>query len=149
MWNWVADHTTEDFAGGSSIAAKGGALVEATKGTWLHALGSEHYWLYQLNLRGARNVFVSLLQSETNYEQGDHAESVAPAPWQADVQGWGDPDYSWCDGGDTRCRMGFSNYIQVRINYFNLHGREAMSVPYYFTSLTPYLVLGLMGAVVS
>lgn len=112
VWNWVADHITEGFSGGSSIAAKGGTLVEATAGTWLHALGTEHYWLYQLNLRQARNVLVSLLQSETNYEQGDNAEQTVPAPWTADAAGWGDPDYAWCGGGDKRCRMGLSNYIQ-------------------------------------
>ncbi|RYP90995.1 hypothetical protein DL770_002911 [Monosporascus sp. CRB-9-2] len=113
VWNWVADHITEDFDGGSRIAAKGGTLVEAAAGgTWLHALGSEHYWLYQLNLRGARGVFVSLLQSETNYDQGDNVEQTPPAPWVPDVAGWGDPDFSWCSAADTRCRMGFSNYIQ-------------------------------------
>ncbi|OAQ64598.1 glycoside hydrolase family 55 protein [Pochonia chlamydosporia 170] len=111
VWNWVADHITEGFNGGSSIAGKGGALVESTKGTWLHALGSEHWWLYQLNLRSASNVVVTLLQSETNYEQGDNTQQIPPAPWTADVQGWGDPDFSWCGGGDKRCRMGFANYI--------------------------------------
>ncbi|KAJ3544983.1 hypothetical protein NM208_g2745 [Fusarium decemcellulare] len=112
FWNWVADHITEDFAGGSSIAGKAGALVETDKGTWLHGLGSEHWWLYQLNLRQANNVLVTLLQSETNYEQGDNAASTVPAPWTPDVDGWGDPDYSWCAEDDKRCRMGFSNYIQ-------------------------------------
>lgn len=112
VWNWVADHITEDFEGGSSIAGKAGALVESTKGTWLHALGSEHWWLYQLNLRSAENVVVTLLQSETNYEQGDNAKSIAPAPWKPDVDGWGDPDFSWCSEDDARCRMGLSNYIQ-------------------------------------
>ncbi|KAI0379671.1 glycoside hydrolase family 55 protein [Hypomontagnella monticulosa] len=111
VWNWVADHFTEG-SGGCNIAAKGGALVEATKGTWLHALGSEHWWLYQLNLRNAKNVMVSLLQSETNYDQGDHVLQTPPAPWVADVTNWGDPDFSWCRGDDTRCRMGFANYIQ-------------------------------------
>lgn len=118
VWNWVADHITEDFDGGSSIAAKGGALVESTKGTWLHALGSEHWWLYQLNLRKASNVMVSMLQSETNYDQGDHVEQTPPAPWKADVSVWGDPDFSWCGGGDTRCRMGFANYIQGGSNIY-------------------------------
>lgn len=80
VWNWVADHMIEG-AGGSSIAAKGGVLVESTKGTWLHALGSEHWWLYQLNLKSASNVFVSMLQSETNYDQGDHVQQIPPAPW--------------------------------------------------------------------
>ncbi|OTB17749.1 glycoside hydrolase family 55 protein [Daldinia sp. EC12] len=111
VWNWVADHFTEG-GGGCSIAAKGGALVESTKGIWLHALGSEHWWLYQLNLRNAKNVMVSLLQSETNYDQGDNAQQTPPAPWKPDTKNWGDPDFSWCDGGDKRCRMGFANYIQ-------------------------------------
>ncbi|KAI1304383.1 glycoside hydrolase family 55 protein [Xylaria venustula] len=118
VWNWVADHTTEDFSGGSNIAAKGGVLVESTKGTWLHALGSEHWWLYQLNLRNANNVLVSLLQSETNYDQGDHVQQTPPAPWVADVTNWGDPDFSWCSGGDTRCRMGFANYINGGSNIY-------------------------------
>lgn len=118
VWNWVADHVTEDFDGGSSIAAKGGALVESTKGTWLHALGSEHWWLYQLNLRKANNVMVSMLQAETNYEQGDNVQQIPPAPWVADITNWGDPDFSWCGGGDTRCRMGFANYIQGGSNIY-------------------------------
>lgn len=112
VWNWVADHITEDFDGGSSISGKGGALVESTKGTWIHALGSEHWWLYQLNLRSAKNVVVTLLQSETNYEQGDNAKKIAPAPWKPDADGWGDPDFSWCKHDDSRCRMGFANFIQ-------------------------------------
>lgn len=117
VWNWVADHFTEG-TGGCNIAAKGGALVESTKGTWLHALGSEHWWLYQLNLRNAQNVMVSLLQSETNYDQGDNTQQTPPAPWVADVTNWGDPDFSWCGGGDTRCRMGFANYIQGGSNIY-------------------------------
>ncbi|KAI0181188.1 glycoside hydrolase family 55 protein [Hypoxylon sp. FL1284] len=117
VWNWVADHFTEG-SGGCNIAAKGGTLVESTKGTWLHALGSEHWWLYQLNLRDASNVLVSLLQSETNYDQGDNTQQTPPAPWAADVANWGDPDFSWCGGGDTRCRMGFANYIQGGSNIY-------------------------------
>lgn len=118
VWNWVADHITEDFNGGSNIAAKGGALVESTKATWLYALGSEHWWLYQLNLRNANNVMVSMLQSETNYDQGDNNRMIPPAPWKANVQGWGDPDFSWCNGGDKRCRMGFAHYINGGSNIY-------------------------------
>ncbi|KAI1213565.1 glycoside hydrolase family 55 protein [Annulohypoxylon truncatum] len=117
VWNWVADHFTEG-SGGCNIAAKGGVLVESTKGTWLHALGSEHWWLYQLNLRNADNVMVSLLQSETNYDQGDNTKQTVPAPWTADVNNWGDPDFSWCGGGDNRCRMGFANFVQGGSNIY-------------------------------
>lgn len=118
VWNWVADHITEDFTGGSNIAAKGGALVQATKGTWLYALGSEHWWLYQLNFHQASNVVVSMLQSETNYDQGDNVEQMPPAPWTPNTSTWGDPDFSWCSSTDTRCAMGLSNYIQGGSNIY-------------------------------
>ncbi|RCI13331.1 hypothetical protein L249_0320 [Ophiocordyceps polyrhachis-furcata BCC 54312] len=112
VWNWVADHVTEDFDGGTSIAAKAGCLVESTKATWLHALGSEHWWLYQLNLRRARNVMVSLLQAETNYDQGANAKQLAPSPWKPDVSAWGDPDFGSCAEDDGRCRMGFATVVE-------------------------------------
>jgi hypothetical protein len=109
-WIWVADHFTEG-SGGTSIGAKGGMLVQSTYGSWLHGVGVEHWWLYQLNLWEPSGVVVTLLQSETNYDQGDNTEQVVPAPWTASTSTWGDPDYSWCSGSDTRCRMGLSNYI--------------------------------------
>ncbi|KAG6009746.1 hypothetical protein E4U21_001495 [Claviceps maximensis] len=109
-WVWVADHNSEG-GGGCNIAAKGGVLVQATKGTWLHALGVEHWWLYQLNLWESKNVFVSMLQAETNYDQGSKSWQHPPAPWKADVKGWNDPDFSWCEGEDGYCRKGLSNFI--------------------------------------
>ncbi|EGX87862.1 glucan endo-1,3-beta-glucosidase BGN13.1 precursor [Cordyceps militaris CM01] len=133
VWNWVADHITEDFSGGSSIAGKGGALVESTNGTWLHALGSEHWWLYQLNLRSAAHVVVTLLQSETNYEQGDNARRLAPAPWRPDAAAWGDPNFAWCRPDDARCRMGLANYIQggEDISYYGAASWAFFSGPGY------------------
>ncbi|KAK7741827.1 hypothetical protein SLS53_004892 [Cytospora paraplurivora] len=117
VWNWVADHSPESDAPTTRIAAKGGMLVEATAGgTWIHGLGSEHFWLYQLNLRKASNVVVTLLQSETNYDQGSNTKQAAPAPWAADPAGWGDPDMGWCP--DNRCRMGYANYINGGSNIY-------------------------------
>ncbi|KAH7251411.1 pectin lyase fold/virulence factor [Fusarium tricinctum] len=118
VWVWVADHITEEFSGGSSIAAKGGVLVESTKGTWLHAVGVEHWWLYQLNLRNASNVVVSMLQTETNYEQGANAKKLLPSPWTVNKSGWGDPDYAWCGDSDGFCRMGLSNYVNGGSNIY-------------------------------
>ncbi|KAK5654249.1 hypothetical protein OQA88_7424 [Cercophora sp. LCS_1] len=110
VWNWVADHITEDFAGGSNIAAGRGVLVESKKGTWLYALGSEHWWLYQLGLVGAEGVVVGMLQSETNYDQGDNNPMVLPAPWELEETKWGDPGFEWCEVEDKRCRMGMANW---------------------------------------
>ncbi|KKP02807.1 glucan endo-1,3-beta-glucosidase [Trichoderma harzianum] len=120
VWNWVADHIAEDFNGGNghSIAGKGGILVQSTKATWLYAIGSEHWWLYQLNLHNAANVVVSLLQAETNYDQGANTQQIPPLPWVANVGTWGDPDFSWCNGGDKRCRMGPANFINGGSNIY-------------------------------
>ncbi|KAG5934372.1 hypothetical protein E4U53_000706 [Claviceps sorghi] len=139
VWNWVADHMSEGTDNGSSIAGKGGVLVESTRGTWLHAVGSEHWWLYQLNLRSASNVVVTLLQSETNYEQGDNAKQTPPAPWTPDVAGWGDPDFSWC-GDNKRCRMGPANYIQGGSNiiYYGSASWAFFSGPGYQPCAGPY-----------
>ncbi|KAK4184355.1 glycoside hydrolase [Podospora australis] len=124
-WNWVADHISEGsnngqetFTGGSDFAAGRGVLVESTKGTWLHALGSEHWWLYQLNFRKAENIMVSMLQSETNYDQGANNQMTLPAPWTLETTKWGDPSFSWCGAGDKRCRMGPSNYFDGGANLY-------------------------------
>ncbi|KAJ4862845.1 pectate lyase superfamily protein domain-containing protein [Trichoderma breve] len=118
VWNWVADHIAENFSGGTSIAGKGGILVQSTKATWLYAIGSEHWWLYQLNLHNAANVVVSLLQAETNYHQGANTQQIPPAPWVANIGTWGDPDFAWCNGGDKRCRMGPANFINGGSNIY-------------------------------
>ncbi|KAK5999156.1 Glucan endo-1,3-beta-glucosidase BGN13.1 [Cladobotryum mycophilum] len=99
FWSWVADHPSDNSGKGIRAAVKGGVLVEATAGTWLTGLGSEHNWLYQLGFHNAANVFVSLFQSETNYNQG--------APFNA---GPSDPNFAWCGGGDNVCRMGLAQY---------------------------------------
>ncbi|KAK0648384.1 hypothetical protein B0T16DRAFT_455861 [Cercophora newfieldiana] len=111
VWNWVADHIAEDIpGGGSNIAAGRGVLLESTKGTWIHALGSEHWWLYQLHMRTAEGVMVLMLQSETNYDQGDHAPVMPSKPWIPDAT-YDDPDFSWCTSSDGRCRMGVGNLV--------------------------------------
>lgn len=39
MWVWVADHASDQTNMGTRIAAKGGVLVESSKGTWISAIG--------------------------------------------------------------------------------------------------------------
>lgn len=109
LWAWTADH---DVDGGptQNIATGRGILVEATNGTWLIGTGSEHHWLYNYNFNNAQNVFTALQQSETPYMQGLNAIETVPAPWVADGR-FGDPDYSWCGGGDQRCRTALSSNI--------------------------------------
>ncbi|KHN97236.1 endoglucanase [Metarhizium album ARSEF 1941] len=111
FWSWVADHASDDSNKGIRTAVKGGVLIEATAGTWITGLGSEHNWLYQLSLHNAANVFVSLFQSETNYNQGSHGAPLPGRPFNATAS---DPDFSWCGGGDDVCRMGLAQYYVGR-----------------------------------
>lgn len=107
FWSWVADHPVDDSGKGIRAAVKGGVLVESTAGTWLAGVGSEHNWLYQLAFHNAANVFVGLFQSETNYNQGNHG---APLPDQPFSKTSSDPDFSWCGGDDSTCRMGLGQF---------------------------------------
>lgn len=107
FWSWVADHPTDNSGKGIRAAVKGGVLIEATAGTWIAGLGSEHNWLYQLSLHNAANVFISLFQSETNYNQGNHGAPLPGQPFNAIAS---DPNFSWCGGGDNVCRMGLAQY---------------------------------------
>lgn len=116
MWGWTADHTLDD-GGNQNIATGRGLLVEATEGTWLVGTGFEHNTLYNYNIHNAQNVYAGMQQTETAYWQGDHGPLGTPAPWSA-VAAFGDPDFSWCGGGDLRCRMGLAQNIDGGANLY-------------------------------
>jgi hypothetical protein len=117
VWAWVADHPSDPQRDpseqGVHMAVKGGVLVEATKGTWLVGIGSEHFWLYQLAYNSAQNVFVSLFQSETNYQQGNNANTQPPSPYTSRSLVDSDPDFSWCaaDGKGEPCYKSIAQWF--------------------------------------
>ncbi|KAF1818258.1 glycoside hydrolase family 55 protein [Dissoconium aciculare CBS 342.82] len=115
MWVWVADHPSDGSGNDIHIAAKGGVLVEATKGTWLAGLGAEHFWLYQVSYNRAANVFISLLQSETNYQQGQDSNGnqirPRPAAPYANALTASDPDFSWCGNRGPTCYKSVAQYF--------------------------------------
>lgn len=113
FWSWVADHASDNSGKGTRTAVKGGILLESTAGTWLSGVGSEHNWLYQMTYHNAANVFVSLFQSETNYNQGNNGASIPTAPFST-VDA--DPDFAWCGDGDTVCRMGIAQFFNGNNN---------------------------------
>ena len=85
-------------------------LVESTQGTWLVGTAFEHNTLYNYNLHSAKNVYAGMQQTETAYWQGQGSKQDTPGPWVANSQ-YGDPDFSWCGGGDQSCRMGLAQNI--------------------------------------
>lgn len=116
FWSWLADHASDASTVQTRTAGKGGVFVEATKGTWLAGVASEHWWLYQFNFNHARNVFMSLIQSETNYNQGSNAVVTPPSPFTAKPK---DPAFTWCnDNDDVNCPMGLAQFYDYGDSIF-------------------------------
>ena len=115
---WTADHDIDGGpgSGGFQISVGRGALIEATKGTWLVGTAMEHNTLYQFNFNGAANVASVFQQSETPYWQGP-GNILAPAPWDNDLIP-SDPNFSNCDGDDAQCRMAWFERISGCTNLF-------------------------------
>ncbi|KAF4976749.1 hypothetical protein FZEAL_6628 [Fusarium zealandicum] len=100
-WLWVADHEL-DLADHSQINLYNGRgiLIESTKGAWLWGTASEHNVLYNYQLKNAANVYMSLIQTETAYMQGNPDATV---PFTANAKFF-DPDFSAsCNGDSKKC----------------------------------------------
>ena len=109
MWGWTADHDLDGGPGSYAIAVGRGALIEATKGTWLVGTAMEHNTLYQYNMNNAANVFSAMQQSETPYWQGA-SDTMAPQPWKGDRHPT-DPTFSNCQSGQAQCAMAWFEVI--------------------------------------
>ncbi|KAJ4329410.1 hypothetical protein N0V84_000044 [Fusarium piperis] len=100
-WLWVADHEL-DLADHSQINIYNGRgiLIESTKGAWLWGTASEHNVLYNYQLKSASNVYMSLIQTETAYMQGNPDATV---PFTVNANFY-DPDFTAsCAGDSTKC----------------------------------------------
>ncbi|KAK7408407.1 hypothetical protein QQX98_009447 [Neonectria punicea] len=100
-WLWVSDHEL-DLADHSQVNIYNGrgVLIESTKGSWLWGTASEHNVLYNYQLTKASNVYMSLIQTETAYFQGNPDANV---PFVVNAN-FNDPDFSKsCTGDSTTC----------------------------------------------
>jgi glucan 1,3-beta-glucosidase len=97
-WAWVSDHELDlpDF-GQINIYNGRGMLIETTKPTWLWGTASEHNTLVNYQISNAANLFMSVIQTETAYYQGN-PESLVPFPPNAK---YFDPDFSECTDSQT------------------------------------------------
>ncbi|KAF5017714.1 hypothetical protein F66182_10335 [Fusarium sp. NRRL 66182] len=100
-WFWVADHEL-DLSDHSQINIYNGrgVLIESTKGAWLWGTASEHNQLYNYHLQDAANVYMSHIQTETAYMQGNPDATV---PFVANPK-YFDPDFKAdCPANSNRC----------------------------------------------
>ena len=122
MWGWTADHDLDGHRP-QTISTARGALVEATRGTWLVGSGFEHHTLYQYNFNKASDVFTALQQAESPYWQGTGSPDLAPAPW-ASALIESDPDFGYCCAQSGACRMAWFEQIRDSSSLF-LYGGGA------------------------
>jgi len=128
IWAWTADHDLDRHESPTqiSIYTGRGVLIESSDGpVWLYGIQSEHNVLYQYQLTNARNIFMTMIQSETPYWQSD---PPAPLPYTPNPF-FNDPTYSHCAAGDRQCPMSYavriSNSSSVYVygagmyNFFN------------------------------
>lgn len=105
VWLWVADHDIDDpdwdddnnFMTQCSVFVARGLLIESTTASWYYGTASEHAVFYQYALQGAKNIHMSMIQTEQPYYQPTPSP---PEPF-TDVVGVfpGDPSYG---SGDTK-----------------------------------------------
>jgi glucan 1,3-beta-glucosidase len=98
-WLWVSDHELDrtDF-NQINIYNGRGILFESQKAAWLYGTASEHNVLYNYQFENARNVYMTVIQTETAYFQ---ANPDARVPFTTQPA-WYDPDWSSCITTD-RC----------------------------------------------
>uniref|UniRef100_V5EV57 Rhamnogalacturonase A/B/Epimerase-like pectate lyase domain-containing protein n=1 Tax=Kalmanozyma brasiliensis (strain GHG001) TaxID=1365824 RepID=V5EV57_KALBG len=93
VWVWTADHDL-DYGNRAqvNILSGRGILIESCEGpVWMYGGASEHAILYQYNIVGASNIFISLAQTETAYFQGA-GRAVASALEPLSLEKYRDPN---------------------------------------------------------
>lgn len=70
----------------------------------MYGIQSEHNVLSQYQLTNARNIFMTMIQSETPYWQPG---PPAPLPYTPN-SAFNDPTYFHCEAGDNRCPMSYA-----------------------------------------
>lgn len=93
-WFWVADHDLEIAANSQQIDIYNGRglLIESAGPVWLYGTASEHSQLYNYQLVNASAVYMSLIQTETAYMQGN---PDANTPFTNDAT-YSDPSFTAC-----------------------------------------------------
>ncbi|KAM3474430.1 hypothetical protein MY5147_004285 [Beauveria neobassiana] len=114
MWAWVADHDLDDPAGDDSnqinVYFGRGILIWGDGPTWWRGTASEHSVMYQYNIVGASNVYMSIIQTESPYFQGT-SFLQAPAPFTVD--NWiGEPSFDTCGSATTNCNAAWALIVQ-------------------------------------
>ncbi|OIW28355.1 pectin lyase-like protein, partial [Coniochaeta ligniaria NRRL 30616] len=105
LWAWVADHDIDIPAQTQiDIYSGRGILIESQGPSWFWGTASEHSVMYQYQLSNARDIFFSMIQTESPYFQPG---PKAPAPFAPGVFP-ADPDFTSCSAASTTCAFAWA-----------------------------------------
>ncbi|KAI4730984.1 glycoside hydrolase family 55 protein [Aureobasidium sp. EXF-10728] len=113
-WGWVSDHEMDLLDHNQINIYNGrGVLVESQGPVWMVGTSFEHSMLYNYQISGAKEIYISALQTETAYMQ-NNPDALAPYP---PMSNWNDPTFSDCFTSNCPktwgCRIFNSTYIFV------------------------------------
>ncbi|KAF3769527.1 family 55 glycoside hydrolase [Cryphonectria parasitica EP155] len=93
-WFWVADHDLELGADSQQIDIYNGrgVLIESSGPVWMYGTAAEHSQLYNYQVNNASAIYMSLIQTETAYMQGN-PNATTPFPTNAT---YNDPSFASC-----------------------------------------------------
>lgn len=100
-WFWTSDHEL-DLSDHSQVDVYNGrgVLIESQGPVWMYGTASEHSVLYNYQLSGANDIYMSVIQSETPYFQEN-----PPAPTPFNIQS-GDPQFTGVADNGTNMAWG-------------------------------------------
>ncbi|CAK4030875.1 Glucan 1,3-beta-glucosidase [Lecanosticta acicola] len=92
-WLWVADHELDlDGKDQIDIYNGRGMLIESQGPFWMYGPSNEHSVLYNTQIANAKNIYLSMAQSETAYMQSNPNSLSSFTPQTA----WSDPTFEDC-----------------------------------------------------
>jgi hypothetical protein len=105
IWVWTADHDLDITSQEQiDVYAARGILVESQGPTWMYGTASEHHVLYQYQISEAKDLFLSMIQTESPYFQ---PSPKAPTPFTTGLFP-NDPTFSSCDAHSQTCAVSWA-----------------------------------------
>ncbi|KAH7071790.1 LysM domain-containing protein [Paraphoma chrysanthemicola] len=121
VWGWVGDHDIDFNSQGLDgqidiFVGRGFLIIGDGGGLVFRGTASEHSVLYQYNIVNAKNVYLSIIQTESPYFQGSRLYQ-APTPFRS-PQWVGDPVFDMCGEDTVDCNNAWSLIVQFSRNIY-------------------------------
>ncbi|KAJ6191605.1 pectin lyase-like protein [Penicillium mononematosum] len=105
IWAWTADHDLDLLTQDQITVYSGrGILIESQGPTWMYGTSSEHNVLYQYQISTAKQLYMSMIQTESPYFQ---PVPEAPQPFSTGLFP-NDPSFSNCDANPSTCAISWA-----------------------------------------